>query len=177
MNTPTNFCCFLIGLLFFAILPSRFFVHAQTQSYSANRAVDYAKENCDKRNANVGDESTCNPYTDQEFNGGDCTNFISQCLIAGGLDLTKNLPSGWTTGTSSGFYCKAQIRVKQMIKWLKHNGVKEHKFTSPGKIPSKIGPGDVVFWAVTDITVCKNGSSKICPANLLPYPIDKGQNH
>ena len=47
-------------------------------SYSAKKAVAYANKYCDKRNKE---------YHDYSNEGGDCANFVSQCLIAGGQDL------------------------------------------------------------------------------------------
>ena len=49
-------------------------------SYSAKKAVAYANKYCDKRNSN---------YHDYSNEGGDCANFVSQCLIAGGLSLSE----------------------------------------------------------------------------------------
>ena len=47
-------------------------------SYSAKKAVAYANKYCDKRNKE---------YHDYSNEGGDCANFVSQCLIAGGQKL------------------------------------------------------------------------------------------
>ena len=49
-------------------------------SYSAKKAVAYANKYCDKRNKE---------YHDYSNEGGDCANFVSQCLIAGGLSLSE----------------------------------------------------------------------------------------
>ena len=49
-------------------------------SYSAKKAVAYANKYCDKRNKE---------YHDYSNEGGDCANFVSQCLIAGGLNLDE----------------------------------------------------------------------------------------
>ena len=48
-------------------------------SYDPGSAVGYADAYCDKRNPDFND------YTGQ---GGDCANFVSQCLLAGGQDLS-----------------------------------------------------------------------------------------
>ena len=48
-------------------------------SYDPGSAVSYAYNYCDKRNPDFND------YTGQ---GGDCANFVSQCLLAGGQDLS-----------------------------------------------------------------------------------------
>ena len=49
-------------------------------SYSAKKAVAYVNKYCDKRNKE---------YHDYSNEGGDCANFVSQCLIAGGLSLSE----------------------------------------------------------------------------------------
>ena len=48
-------------------------------SYDPGSAVGYAMSYCDKRNPDFND------YTGV---GGDCANFVSQCLLAGGQDLS-----------------------------------------------------------------------------------------
>ena len=48
-------------------------------SYNVKKAVAYANKYCDKRNKN---------YHDYSKEGGDCANFVSQCLIAGGMQLS-----------------------------------------------------------------------------------------
>jgi len=55
-------------------------------SYNAQAAVSYADTWWDGRNSN--NPNTCDPYQDYSSRGGDCANFVSQCLIAGGLDLS-----------------------------------------------------------------------------------------
>ena len=48
-------------------------------SYDSGLAVDYANSYCDKRNPE---------FNDYTGSGGDCANFVSQCLLAGGQDLS-----------------------------------------------------------------------------------------
>ena len=45
-------------------------------AYNVQAAIDYANYWCDKRNP---------AYHDYSNEGGDCANFVSQCLIAGGF--------------------------------------------------------------------------------------------
>ena len=48
-------------------------------SYNPSAAVEYAKKYC----------SNYNPqYTSYRIMGGDCANFVSQCLIAGGMNFS-----------------------------------------------------------------------------------------
>ena len=48
-------------------------------SYNTAAAVDYARTYCQNYNPR---------YKNYERQGGDCANFVSQCLIAGGIDLS-----------------------------------------------------------------------------------------
>jgi len=59
------------------------------QIYNPEKAAEYAKFWCDKRNndrysPHFDEEKWDGPYNDYNNN---CANFVSQCLIAGGLDL------------------------------------------------------------------------------------------
>ncbi len=59
------------------------------KQYDRNSAVNYARTWALKRNRR---------YKDYEKYGGDCTNFISQCLVAGGIVFDhegKDLASQW----------------------------------------------------------------------------------
>ena len=49
-------------------------------SYNPNKALEYADNFCDKRNPK---------YNDYSEYGYDSANFVSQCLIAGGEDLSE----------------------------------------------------------------------------------------
>ena len=62
-------------ILFLTILIP-FSWNVKSQTYNAEAAADYAREWCNKRNPRY------------ETYSKDCANFVSQCLIAGGLDLS-----------------------------------------------------------------------------------------
>ena len=57
-----------------------------TTSYNPQAAVNYAETWCHVYNSN--NPNICDPYKDYRDSGGDCANFVSQSLIAGGLDLS-----------------------------------------------------------------------------------------
>ena len=59
-------------------------------SYNAQKAYNYAKRWALDRNPN---------YYDYSEEGGDCANFVSQCLIAGGLSLSDCYGSDGVGGT------------------------------------------------------------------------------
>ncbi|MGN0595671.1 MAG: RICIN domain-containing protein [Hominimerdicola sp.] len=51
------------------------------EQYNTELAVNYAKKNFDKRTMT---------YPDMDGLGGDCTNFVSQCLLAGGIHFQND---------------------------------------------------------------------------------------
>ena len=55
-------------------------------TYDRNRAVEYAHQWAFRRNTR---------YLDFSNLGGDCTNFISQCLLAGGAEMNYTKDLGW----------------------------------------------------------------------------------
>lgn len=72
-------------------------------SYSGTKARDYAAEYALNYNSN---------YSDYNGRGGDCTNFVSQCLLAGGI------PTDGTWYKDSN----AWIRVIELRNWLINKG-------------------------------------------------------
>ena len=54
--------------------------------YNRQKAVKYAYEFAYKRNP---------VFTDFSDMGGNCTNFVNQCLLAGGMTMNFNYPFGW----------------------------------------------------------------------------------
>lgn len=69
-------------------------------SYNSSAAVAYAKQWAKRRNTN---------YNNHNLTGGDCTNFVSQALVAGGIPMTK--PSNLYSldniyGTTNYWYCE-----------------------------------------------------------------------
>ena len=61
------------------------------QYYNRQKAIEYAKYWWNKRNPN---------YYNFDKIGGDCTNFISQCLLAGGFYMNTS-PNSWFYYSSS----------------------------------------------------------------------------
>ena len=58
----------------------------QTKQYNREKAIEYAKRWANSRNPD---------YYNYEFLGGDCTNFISQCIFAGTGIMNYNKTNGW----------------------------------------------------------------------------------
>jgi len=76
-------------------------INVFSQTYNPQKAAEYANFWCDKRNIKNGPyydpEKWGGPYVDYDYYGGDCAAFVSQCLIYGGLDLSKG-----TNGNGNG---------------------------------------------------------------------------
>ena len=78
-------------LIMLVLYPNFFYA----QTYNPQAAADYAREWCKERNTNNWTKSPNNfnitygnPYNNYPK---DCANFVSQCLRAGGLDLSKGI--------------------------------------------------------------------------------------
>jgi hypothetical protein len=102
------------------------------QSYNPDAAIDYAKKWCDKRNPK---------YKDYTEDGGDCAAFVSQCLRAGGLDL-----SAGTNGR--GAYVKPDSVIAgatQLIQHLKNYQNTEYAQVHGCKPPASHDVGDPMF--------------------------------
>ncbi len=67
-----------------------------SRAYSSYAAVAYARQYAMSRNYNYPD------YTDA---GGDCTNFVSQCLHAGGISMNGSSSGSGTIDTVYSWYC------------------------------------------------------------------------
>lgn len=97
-----------------------------SNSYDADAAADYALEWCEGRNP--------------EYNSHlkDCTNFVSQCLVAGGIDMEypRTIPNGIYDTTSywySTWYYEGSVRmynesssfigVQALCDYLEDNGI------------------------------------------------------
>lgn len=94
-----------------------FFLLGYVLSYNPSKAISYAKSYCRSYNKN---------YNNYKGRGGDCANFVCQCLMAGGLDINscRSVISYWDG--------KCIIRVKDIRKCLSHLGWK-YSTTLPSK--------------------------------------------
>ncbi|MBE6844065.1 MAG: hypothetical protein E7510_14810, partial [Ruminococcus sp.] len=90
---------FLSCLLCFSILDYGVMseIEVKAAGYNVNAAVDYAKKYWNNYNP---DYPNCNSI------GGDCANFVSQCLYAGGLQQD----STWKVGSSAWQYCPDMVK-------------------------------------------------------------------
>lgn len=94
--------------------------------YNAKNAVAYAKKWANGRNP---------AYIDMTQLGGDCTNFVSQCLAAGGLEQGEN----WRY-VSENERTPAWSDADSLCAHLLESGAAQEVFTG-----EDMQPGDVVF--------------------------------
>ena len=69
---------------------------AATTSYSGSSAATYARTYALSYNTN---------YPSYALSGGDCTNFVSQCLYAGGIPMNGSNSSTGTYNSTTKWYC------------------------------------------------------------------------
>lgn len=78
-------------------------------SYDVNKAVEYADKYALKYNPN---------YSDYNSIGGDCANFVSQCLYAGGLQMTEDwFWKSYDNRSGSWAYCPSQVEYFTKAGW------------------------------------------------------------
>ena len=116
--------------------------------YLRDEAVEYARQNYNKISHECGDHLKCSPfaYFGKEFcnytsHGGDCANFVSQCLVYGGKHENLN-GTDYCRGYPCGF---EEPGAQKLGKCLQEKGWNSTcgKFKEP---PSYIKPGDVLIY-------------------------------
>ena len=99
-----------------------------TLCYNANNAISYARRYCGNYNPS---------YANYRNMGGDCANFVSQCLIAGGISL-KSCKVSWIDNHG----CLPRVVDLQsclsQLGWKKSTGIpKKFKAGNPFFIPNQ----------------------------------------
>ena len=117
-------------------------------SYDRAAAINYAKTfyNNPNHDCNTSFRS-CTPYSYYGSEhcgypgaGGDCANFVSQCLIAGGHPPLKGgLCRGWPCGVEEFSAIKLSLCLRDYFKWESTCG----EYLEP---PENIEPGDVLVY-------------------------------
>lgn len=85
---------------------------AKLSGYSASDAANYAVKWGEDQNS---------VYPNYNLSGGDCTNFVSQCIYAGGLAMNGSSASVGTVDSTSKWYC---IYIKSTL------GVRKYAITT-----------------------------------------------
>lgn len=122
---------------------------AKVSGYSAPDAAAYAVKWGEDRNG---------IYPNYNLSGGDCTNFVSQCIYAGGIDMNGSSASVGTIESTSQWYCiyikstlgvrryavtTSWLRVSDFNTYLTSLATKSTK-TSLSSLISSCSAGDVV---------------------------------
>ncbi len=109
--------------------------------YNRDGALNYAQRWWNGANHNCGSYSSCSPFSywgsehcGYPSHGGDCANFVSQCILAGGEYSS--------IGRS---YCKAELGADALKNWLKSKGWQVVKFGHLAAGPSNVIKGDAMF--------------------------------
>lgn len=101
--------------------------------YEKQIAADYALSWCGDGMYN-GVDYACLPYKIYET---DCANFVSQCLIGGGIDLTSGVIDD----------CRSIINCDDLNDYIRNFlNVNPTKITDCWPVPSNTEPGDVVIF-------------------------------
>lgn len=119
-------------------------------TYSDSAAVKYARKYCESRNAQY------NKYSS------DCTNFVSQCVKAGGKNMTKpsSIPTGIKSTTTYWYSVRyldgnnevhykwkessSFIRVADFYTYWKGKGITTASYSTKAKLQNGAAIGDVV---------------------------------
>ncbi len=118
-----------IFLLFLSVILSVSTAYA----YNAANAVSYANEWYNNRNTA--------DYTDYSSQGGDCANFVSQCLIDGGMDLFQD-EGIWSPGDNGTIINCDDLH--RHLNEFQHTEISTD--TSVNQAPTNLSPGDVVIY-------------------------------
>ena len=102
-------------------------------SYNAKLALNYARTWYNRRNPS---------YTDYSDMGGDCANFVSQCLIAGGFS-TQGCYGNWGKGFTLPVVSNLETCLKQKG-WRHSNKVPSNGFPAGGVIAFNNGQHAVI---------------------------------
>lgn len=116
-------------------------------TYDRNRAVSYADAHVHKINHSCGKYSSCTPYSywgnehcGYPGQGGDCANFVSQCLIEAGHPYLKG------SENCRGYPCgKEEPGAMRLALCLKSKGW-QRTCGYLAKPPSNIKKGDVIVY-------------------------------
>ena len=111
----------------------------KTGHYNFKSAFDYAKKYWNTRNNNY-----------NYYNGNNCANFVSQCLVAAGVPQT----STWSNGTY------AFVNVNGLKNYFQNTyGVKYYSYPSA----SSISAGDIIYTSDHHVMVVmeKNGKGQV----------------
>ena len=127
MRTRTFIICLLL-------LHTLFIGNVYAQ-YNSEKAAEYAQKWCDKRNRD---------YANYDNQGGDCANFASQCLIAGGLNLTAGI-DGYGAGVDRFKSIPNATNLVTHLATRQQTTVDTFNYFNPFTPPTNHDLGDLMF--------------------------------
>ena len=112
-------------------------------SYNRKKAVDYALKHALSPNPSF-------LYLSSHISsGGNCTNFISQCLLAGGAEMSYSTNPWWYRQSSEGHSWSVTWTVAHSLYWhIKNNTHKNLKGIKAEIVglPTELSLGDIIFY-------------------------------
>ena len=135
----------------FHIILSLLLFNLSLTKYDRNKGVEYAYKHYKKINHTCGSgRNKCTPYgyygnsfCNYPHGGGDCANFVSQCLIEGGHEILKGSPC-------KSFSCGVQLGSRNLSKCLTQKFKWKRECGKKMPPPSYIQKGDVIIYHKTD---------------------------
>ena len=140
-----------MALLMFCSMVMYLPISASAAQYNVTEAVNYAKKYWSNYNPNY---PNCNDI------GGDCANFVSQCLYAGGIPQD----STWKVGTSAWQYCPSMVAY---FRDTKHYKVIDYAQASDIKIGNPVFYWNNNYGKWSHVAICTgfSGSTPLVTAH------------
>ncbi|MDF2698776.1 MAG: hypothetical protein K0Q49_332 [Haloplasmataceae bacterium] len=155
-------------------------------SYSFEKAVNYAFKYYENPNPDY------RYFKVYEYDGGDCTNFVSQCLLAGGIEMVKDDIAPWWYNTENHTYSPSWVLSNSLYNTIKSRSQKSD--VGPRAIEvdnlNQLNYGDLIFYRnkknvinhVAIVTAFFNGSPLITQhspdvVNISYYKPQKTRMH
>ena len=120
-------------------------------TYNPSNAISYARQYAIHYNAS---------YPDLRLNGGDCTNFASQCLYAGGIPMVGSNNTTGTHASTTQWYCQitgtdignlhtfsrstSWVRVTDFSTYMRGRAVQWRIVGTLDELVAQCQPGDII---------------------------------
>ena len=118
-------------------------INVIAQTYNPEKAAEYASFWCDKRNTlnspYLDTDKWGGPYIDYDSWGGDCAAFVSQCLIYGGLDLSKGTDGNGAYVKPDKVISGASELVLHLASWQNTSYKKVFGYNPPSELGHDLG--------------------------------------
>lgn len=141
-GTPVS----IFSLAFVFVISSTAHAGLGKCAYDRESAITYAS-NWTQTGSDVHNPA----YTFYYGEYGDCANFASQCLIAGGLDMESLAPPSYLAGPTGYMTIPNVGNLSSFLTAYSYNGSQVKTltiYTDPDNVPTPISLGDIVTFAV-----------------------------